>query len=69
MLPGRPKPAATIVNTRCDGWSGDVTSAGTSVKVPMNGNKTVTVSFSTATGTFSDPKPKPKPKPKPLLRP
>ncbi len=61
VLPGRPKPTATIVTTRCDGWSGDATGSGTSIQLRMVGDKTVAVSFSTATGTFTDPKPKPKP--------
>ena len=61
-IPGRPQPAG-IVNTRCDGWSGDATGTGTSIQVRMDADKTVTVNFNTATGVIN------KPKPRPLIRP
>jgi hypothetical protein len=60
QIPGRAQPAQ-VVSSRCDGWSGDVTGAGTSIRVHMDSNKTVTVAFNTATGVVTPPKPRPLP--------
>ncbi len=56
-IPGRPQPASVIAS-RCDGWTGDATGAGASIQVRMDVGKTVTVNFSTATGVVTQPKPR-----------